>query len=705
MRDSERIFQSRRMPAIDRRRPTGKLLVALHAVGSLIGRATTLTELSSGWLDLLLGVLPARAGALAWRTEHGHGPLLFRPRDARPPELEPARIAEALASGAIVPVGGKGRFELYAPLRPPGTPAPCGFLWLSRDERPFDETDSELAVLLARLLALGAERLTVAATLQAKAAELERTQAELRAILDALPEGVAVIRGGKMVAVNAAADALVAPLLRDAALHGTKVLQLLSLQEQVAGALSGERSAWHDLQLPGAKTLETCAVPLPTGGDAVVVIRDVSERRRAEEALRRSEEQLRQAQKMEAVGRLAGGIAHDFNNLLTVIRGYAELAMDGLAPDDRMHALIDAVIGAATKASGLTGQLLAFSRRQVLQPAVLDLSAVLLDMQPLLRRLIREDIELEVRTGRVGAVRADRVQLEQVVLNLSVNARDAMPRGGRITIDCRDVDLDATGAAARGPDVQPGPYVLLAVEDTGCGMDPATLSHLFEPFFTTKEGGVGTGLGLATVHGIVKQSGGHVGARSRVGAGTRFELLFPRVAAPATAPRPAPGPSAGNGTRGGERILLVEDDPDVRAFAHDALERHGYAVIEAPDPASALVLFERARVDLLLTDVVMPGLDGPELCARLSRRRPGLRSLFMSGYVGDAHFHHADLPADVHILQKPFSPADLAREVRAALDRPPPVPQRGAGAPGGTDGRPEAVGFRGSSVHSFQPPS
>ncbi|MGD0019582.1 MAG: ATP-binding protein [Candidatus Limnocylindrales bacterium] len=331
------------------------------------------------------------------------------------------------------------------------------------------------------------------------------------------------------------------------------------------------------------------------------LISDITERRALQE-------QLRQAQKMEAVGRLAGGVAHDFNNLLTAVRGYAELARAALRADDPARADIEEVIVAADRASELTSQLLAFSRRQVLQPQVLDAAAATVRLAPMLRRLLGEHIELNTgATCSHGRVKVDPGQLEQVVVNLAVNARDAMGGGGRLTIETADVELDTTYASTH-PGVPPGPYVMLTVSDTGSGMDADTRARAFEPFFTTKEPGKGTGMGLATVCGIVKQSGGSISLCSEPGKGTTFRLYFPRVDEPASrnagSDPPSPSPS------GSETVLLVEDDPGVRGFARRTMTAQGYVVLEASSGADALALADghADEVDLLVTDLVMPGI-------------------------------------------------------------------------------------------------
>jgi len=384
-------------------------------------------------------------------------------------------------------------------------------------------------------------------------------------------------------------------------------------------------------------------------------------------AQRHLEEQFRQSQKMEAVGQLAGGIAHDFNNLLTAILGNTQLLLRDLPPGDAKRSDVEEIRKASERAASLTRQLLAYSRRQMLQPKVLDLNVVVAEMDKMLRRLIGEHIALVAALqSDLGHVRADPNQIEQVIVNLAVNARDAMPDGGKLTIETANVDLDETFAQAHLGSV-PGAYAMLAVTDTGHGMDVNVRAHLFEPFFTTKEVGKGTGLGLATVYGIVKQSGGYISVYSERGRGSTFKIYLPRIATPSATPAAPPRVGA---ARGSETVLVVEDELAVLTLSRRALEAQGYVVLAASDAAAALRVVERhgGTIHLLLTDVVMPGMSGRDLADRLAAQRPGIRVLYMSGYPGDAVVQHGTLPSGSAFLQKPFSPDGLARKVRDVLD-------------------------------------
>ncbi|MGE3277810.1 MAG: response regulator [Vicinamibacterales bacterium] len=379
---------------------------------------------------------------------------------------------------------------------------------------------------------------------------------------------------------------------------------------------------------------------------------------------RELEEQYRHAQKMEAVGLLAGGVAHDFNNVLTAIRGYSDLLGEALGEDHPRQKDVRHIREAANRAAGLTRQLLAFSRRQILQPRVINLRDVVHGIEPMLRRLIGADVQIELHGTRVGNIQADQGQVEQVIMNLAINARDAMPGGGVIRLEVADVVLDED-YVRRHKGGAPGPHVMLAVADTGTGMDAATRKRIFEPFFTTKEHGKGTGLGLSTVFGIVKQSGGNIWVYSEPGLGTTFKVYFPRVGAPV---QQAETPRATERLFGTETVLVVEDDDTLGGLVRTILERYGYRVLATNRPEAALLVAQaEPRLDLLVSDVVMPGLTGGELYRRLVVGRPDLRVLFMSGYTDATMAASGVLPAEAPYLQKPFSPHDLARAVRQAL--------------------------------------
>jgi len=429
--------------------------------------------------------------------------------------------------------------------------------------------------------------------------------------------------------------------------HGGRLLEL---------RLRHKDGTFRHLEAIGRYLLDD---PLVKG--VVINARDVTERRVLER-------QFLQVQKMEAVGRLAGGVAHDFNNLLTAILGYADLLLDGLPTLSPLRPDLEEIRNAANRAGALTRQLLAFSRKQVLEMRVLDLNELVADMDKMLRRLLGEDIDVLTRLDpALGAVRADAGQLEQVIVNLAVNARDAMPDGGPLTIETRNAELDDAYVREHVP-VQPGRYVMLAVSDTGTGMSAETMSHVFEPFFTTKEAGKGTGLGLATVYGIVKQSGGYVWCYSERGAGTTFKVYLPRVDAPVDQfPARAPLPR----TPGSETILLVEDEAPLRALTRRLLERHGYTVLEAGSADAALAIAREhvGPIHLLLADVVLPGASGPTLAGELLSRRADLKVLFMSGYTEDAIVHRGVLAPNTAFINKPFSGENLAAKVRDVLDQ------------------------------------
>jgi signal transduction histidine kinase len=418
-----------------------------------------------------------------------------------------------------------------------------------------------------------------------------------------------------------------------------------------------ELNAHSSLDLEaGGRSYSLMIASVPGAGYLNLYGRDTTEQRRAED-------QLRQSQKLEAIGRLAGGVAHDFNNLLAVIIGYSDLMLPQMEPSGELRQHLQEIRSAADRAAGLTRQLLAFSRKQVLQPKVLDINAVVTGMIRMIRRLVREDIELSTELSpEAGCVRADPVQMEQILLNLAANAGDAMPRGGRLTIRTARAALDEAYARAH-PDVLPGDYALISVTDTGQGMDPETQARIFEPFFTTKDQGKGTGLGLSIVYGTVKQSGGHIDLESAPGQGTTFRVYLPGVRAVSEA-QPRAAPEAKATPRGSETILVAEDDPVLRSMVVRILRDTGYKVLEAAngEEAKAVCARHRGEVHLLLTDVIMPVMGGTTLADHLGRFFPGMRTMFMSG--------HTNVAIDRPFLQKPFGTGELLKKIRDVLDAP-----------------------------------
>jgi PAS domain S-box-containing protein len=510
--------------------------------------------------------------------------------------------------------------------------------------------------------------------------EAERTRAILAAIVQSSNDAIISKRlDGTITSWNPAAERLFGHTAEEAL--GKPIVLVVPLDRRdeersiIDRVSAGERIRQYEtvrLRRDGSMVEVAISVSPILDADRNVVgasktARDLTAQRRSDEALRLTEEQLRQAQKMEAVGRLAGGVAHDFNNVLSVILSYGEMLLSDMKQGEPMRADIEEIHKAGKRATDLTRQLLMFSRQQVLAPKVLDLNDLLASMDKMLQRILGADVDLvSLPTQPLGRVRADRSNLEQVIMNLVVNARDAMPRGGKLTMETDNVVLDDAYAQAH-LGVKPGPHVMLAVSDTGTGIDKVTLARIFEPFFTTKESGKGTGLGLSTVFGVVQQSGGSVWVYSEVGKGTTFKVYLPRVDAAVEIAGETVPPTT---LRGSETILLVEDDDQVRIVARGILQRAGYHVIDARNAGEALLHSEKhpGTIHLLLSDVVMPQVSGPELAKRLASARPDMKVLCMSGYTDDSIVRHGVLEAHIAYIQKPITPETLTTRVREVLD-------------------------------------
>ncbi len=509
-----------------------------------------------------------------------------------------------------------------------------------------------------------------------RAAALAAREADerFRVVTEGAPLGVLLVRDGRLLYANGAARGLLGVGAGADVASLELVSRIAPAHRDDAARLVAEAAAHQVVSLPrelallradGGTTpvlVQVGHVDLPDGPALVAFLSDLTSRKALEA-------ELQQAQKMEAIGRLAGGIAHDFNNVLTAVLSYCELLLADLAPGHPNRGDVEQIALAGERAAGLTRQLLAFSRRQVLQPRPISLAEVVRQAEGMLRPLLGAHLELRLAVApRVATIVADPGQMQQVVLNLALNARDAMPRGGLLEIAVGDRLLEATDPA-RPAGAAPGRYVELTVRDTGTGMDAETLAHVFEPFFTTKGPGRGTGLGLSTVHGIVEQSGGHLGVESEPGRGTTFRVCFPAVdgAPEADPPRDPQDPVRGDD----ETILLVEDDAIVRRLAREVLTRAGYRVLEAADGGEALRLCERhdGPIDLMICDVIMPRMTGPQLVERLPWKRAATRVLYVSGYAEDAIRWHGALSPGTELLPKPFTPETLTRKVRELLVR------------------------------------
>ena len=552
---------------------------------------------------------------------------------------------------------------------------------------PRRETQT-LAILLGGLgigvVLFGLSRGQVRARAYAEsvAEDLRRSEEQYRQLVELAPEAIFIQTGGKFVFVNSAMATLLGAPDADTVL-GLPVLERVhpDVRAMVIARMEELRRERRSvplieerwIRLDGSTVdVEVAASPCTYEGreGAQVVLRDVTERKNLEG-------QLRQSQKMEAIGRLAGGVAHDFNNILTAIAGYSEILQTRLEQDPALGAYAMEIMRAAERASSLTRQLLAFSRKEMMDPRVMELNAVVSDMERMLRRLIGEDIELVTTLHpRLSRVRADPGQVEQILMNLVLNARDAMPRGGSLVIETRNIGL-YEGQAIGLPEAGPGGWVELSVADTGIGMDRETQSRLFEPFFTTKEVGKGTGLGLSTVYGIVRRSGGQVTVWSEPGRGATFRVYLPAVDDPEDRPAASNGDAAA--ASGSETVLVVEDEASVRSFIREVLDGRGYALLEARNADEAVAIFERHKepIHLMVSDVVMPGMGGPELAERLAGVHPETRVLFISGYAREGLFHDGRPGAEAAFLAKPFSPEALARAVREILDAQGARPPRG----------------------------
>jgi PAS domain S-box-containing protein len=580
-------------------------------------------------------------------------------RTGRPQLIPEEEFQRLVAQGEVELVGTPSPTWIGVPLKTPA--ATIGVLVVQHYEDPnaYSERDLELLASVGGQIALAIER-------KRTEEALRENETRLRLLIEQLP-AILWTTDADLKFTSSLGAGLASMGLKPNQLLGMPLFEFFNSGDPDFPPIAAHRRALQGEAVTfevdwNGRLYESHVEPLRGAGSRIVgtvgMALDVSERRRLED-------QLRQAHKMEAVGRLAGGVAHDFNNLLMVIRGYGELLLEGSEAGDPVYRSAEQIQKAADRAASLTRQLLAFSRKQVLAPAVLDINAVVTDIEKMLQRLIGEDIELvTVARPGVGRIKADRGQIEQVILNLAVNARDAMPRGGKLTIETANVELDEE-YCRRHAVVQPGSYVMIAVTDTGVGMDAETRAHIFEPFFTTK--GLGTGLGLATVYGVVKQSGGYIWVYSELGQGTTFKVYLPRLEEGAAVPVFPRVPAEAQ--RGYETVLVVEDEDGVRELAREFLERHGYTVLTARSGPDALALAQQrpGPIHLLITDVVMPGMSGRELAEKMAQLRPELRVLFMSGYTDDAIVQHGILDRGTALLQKPFTRASLAAKVRESL--------------------------------------
>lgn len=593
-------------------------------------------------------------------------------RTGKPLLLTETLFQDLEARGEVELVGASSPSWMGVPLTTPTRTIGVLAVQHYQDEGAFSERDLEFFGSVGGHIALAIER---------KRAEinLHASQELYTNVVESMNEGVLVLdRDFRFISWNRAMEVLTRTAREEVMGKEAPPWEIfphlveVGVEKMMRRAMAGEPQRAVNLahELAGGISLITHETYRPLRGSegeirgVVGVVRDVTERRAAAEALRNSEEQLRQVQKMEAIGRLAGGIAHDFNNLLTAINGYSELVLDHLQEQDPIREHVQEIRKAGEHAAELTQQLLAFSRKQVIQPRVVDLNALVENLRAMLHRLMGEDIELQTQLdGSLSRIKSDPGQLEQVLINLVVNARDAMPKGGKLTIRTENRELDAEKSSANGS----GSYAGWVVTDTGIGMDRNVTARIFEPFFTTKETGKGTGMGLSTVYGIVKQNKGRIWVDSSLGGGTTFSVFFPESKEPLSEELT---PAAGNGQpAGSETVLVVEDEDAVRSLTRMILERGGYQVLEAADASEALTVCANLDepIDLLLSDVVMPRMSGPQLAAQMQEAQPDLKVLFISGHADETIVQHGVLMPDTELLVKPFSVDELLARVHGVL--------------------------------------
>jgi len=595
----------------------------------------------------------------------GRGLTEYVLRTGEPLLATPKVFEELVAKGEVELIGAPSLDWMGVPLRAGGQTFGVLVVQSYREDVRFGERDKEVLTFVSQQLASAIDH-------KRHEEALRQSESRYRSLVQSAVYGIYRSSvDGRFLDVN---PALIHMLGYDSADEVVKLdpqrevfvepaeHERLLQEFQRTGCLDSAEVRWKrkDGSVITVRLSGRAATELDEADQALEIIaEDITERRALED-------QFRQAQKMEAVGRLAGGVAHDFNNLLMVVSGYTEVLMEALDQNDPLLVKVQAIQQAADRATTLTRQLLAFSRKQLLELKVVDVNSIVADMERLLRPLIGENIDLTTKlTPNVGHTRADAGQLEQVIMNLVVNAKDAMPDGGRILIQTSEADPDT--ARREHSLIEPGTYILLSVSDTGAGMDRETQSRIFEPFFTTKEKGKGTGLGLSTVYGIVKQGGGYIFAQSEPGCGTTFRIYLPRVADPADSPRVDKHAQAAAG--GSETVLLVEDEESVRELVRETLKTRGYRVIEASDGIAGMRVSEEypGNIEILITDVVMPGMSGRELAKRVAAARPNIRVLYLSGYTEDAIIHEGALEPGTGFLQKPFTLQVLARKVREVL--------------------------------------